>query len=158
MNVIMLLKPKETVQYIFEDNTLRQGLEKMRAHSYTAIPVISQDGLYVGTVSEGDFLYYILEKRDNTLKAKEKHLVRDILREGFNPAVRIDVTMDELLERAMHQNFVPVTDDFGTFIGINGILAVLILDHVDRDQDERRKNFEVRFLGVFPFQKPESEI
>ena len=118
MNVIMLLKPKTTVQYIFEDNTLRQGLEKMRAHSYTAIPVISQDGKYVGTVSEGDFLYYILDQRNNSLKAKEKHLVRDILREGFNPAVRIDVTMDELLERAMRQNFVPVTDDFDSFIGI----------------------------------------
>lgn len=118
MNVIMLLRPKTTVQYIFEDNTLRQGLEKMRAHSYTAIPVISQDGKYVGTVSEGDFLYYILDQRNNSLKAKEKHLVRDILREGFNPAVRIDVTMDELLERAMRQNFVPVTDDFDTFIGI----------------------------------------
>ena len=118
MNVIMLLKPKPTVQYIFEDNTLRQGLEKMRAHSYTAIPVISQDGKYVGTVSEGDFLYYILDQRNNSLKAKEKHQVRDILREGFNPAVRIDVTMDELLERAMRQNFVPVTDDFDTFIGI----------------------------------------
>ena len=118
MNVIMLLKPKTTVQYIFEDNTLRQGLEKMRAHSYTAIPVISQDGKYVGTVSEGDFLYYILDQRNNSLKAKEKHLVRDILREGFNPAVRIDVTMDELLERAMRQNFVPVTDEFDTFIGI----------------------------------------
>ena len=118
MNVIMLLKPKTTVQYIFEDNTLRQGLEKMRAHSYTAIPVISQDGKYVGTFSEGDFLYYILDQRNNSLKAKEKHLVRDILREGFNPAVRIDVTMDELLERAMRQNFVPVTDDFDTFIGI----------------------------------------
>ena len=118
MNVIMLLKPKTTVQYIFEDNTLRQGLEKMRAHSYTAIPVISQDGKYVGAVSEGDFLYYILDQRNNSLKAKEKHLVRDILREGFNPAVRIDVTMDELLERAMRQNFVPVTDDFDTFIGI----------------------------------------
>ena len=118
MNVIMLLKPKTTVQYIFEDNTLRQGLEKMRAHSYTAIPVISQDGKYVGTVSEGDFLYNILDQRNNSLKAKEKHLVRDILREGFNPAVRIDVTMDELLERAMRQNFVPVTDDFDTFIGI----------------------------------------
>ena len=59
MNVLMLLKPKETVQYIYDDNTLRQGLEKMRAHSYTAIPVISRDGRYSGTVSEGDFLYYI---------------------------------------------------------------------------------------------------
>ena len=118
MNVIMLLKPKDTVQYIYEDNTLRQGLEKMRAHSYTAIPVISEDGTYVGTVSEGDFLYYILDKRDNSLKSKEKHLVRDIMREGFNPAVCIDVTMDELLERAHNQNFVPVTDARGTVIGI----------------------------------------
>ena len=118
MNFLMLLKPKDTVQYLRESNTLRQGIEKMRVHGYTAIPVISDDGTYVGTVSEGDFLYYILDQRNNSLKAKEKHLVRDILREGFNPAVRIDVTMDELLERAMRQNFVPVTDDFDTFIGI----------------------------------------
>ena len=118
MNFLKLLKPKETVQYVFDHNTLRQGLERMKAHGYTALPVIDSDGKYVGTVSEGDFLYYILDQRNNSLKAKEKHLVRDILREGFNPAVRIDVTMDELLERAMRQNFVPVTDDFDTFIGI----------------------------------------
>ncbi len=93
MNVLMLLKPKETVKYIYETNTLRQGLEKMRAHSYTAIPVISEDGKYVGTVS-------------------------DIIRKDFNPAVRINVSMDELLRRAVNQNFVPVTDDWGTFIGI----------------------------------------
>lgn len=119
MNVIMLLKPKETVKYIYENNTLRQGLEKMRAHSYTAIPVISDDGKYVGTVSEGDFLYYILDREDNRgMKAQEQHNVRDILRRDFNPAVKIDVKMDELLSRAMSQNFIPVTDDRGTFIGI----------------------------------------
>lgn len=118
MNVAMLLKPKETVKYIFEDNTLRQGLEKMRAHSYTAIPVISEDGKYEGTVSEGDFLYYILDKDTKGMKEQEKHYVRDILRKDFNPAVRIDVKMEELLARAVNQNFIPVTDDRGTFIGI----------------------------------------
>ena len=118
MNVIMLLKPKETVKYIYENNTLRQGLEKMRAHSYTAIPVITDDGKYVGTVSEGDFLYYILDKDTKGMKAQENHYVRDILRPDFNPAVKIDVKMDELLSRAMSQNFIPVTDDRGTFIGI----------------------------------------
>ena len=118
MNVLMLLKPKETVKYIYDSNTLRQGLEKMRVHRYTAIPVISEDGKYVGTVSEGDFLYYILERRDTGIRSQEKHYIHEILREGFNPAVRIDVTMEELLERAQNQNFVPVTDDMGTFIGI----------------------------------------
>ena len=118
MNVIMLLKPKETVKYIFENNTLRQGLEKMKANSYTAIPVISEDGKYVGTVSEGDFLYYIVDRDTKGMKQQEKFYVSDIIRKDFNPAVRIDVQMDELLNRAMNQNFIPVTDDRGTFIGI----------------------------------------
>ncbi len=118
MNVIMLIKPKETVKYIFENNTLRQGLEKMKANGYTAIPVISEDGKYVGTVSEGDFLYYIVDRNTQGMKQQEKFYVRDIIRKDFNPAVKIDVQMDELLNRAMHQNFVPVTDDRGTFIGI----------------------------------------
>lgn len=114
----MLLKPKETVKYIFDYNTLRQGLEKMRVHGYTAIPVISDDGKYVGTVSEGDFLYYIVDLRNSAITEKEKHRVSDIIRKNFNPAVKIDVTMEELLNRAVNQNFVPVTDDLGTFIGI----------------------------------------
>ena len=118
MNVLMLLKPKSTVKYIFDTNTLRQGIEKMRAHSYTAIPVISEDGKYVGTVSEGDFLYYMVDLRNNKITEKEKHSVKDIIRRDFNPAVRIDVSMDEVLRRAESQNFVPVVDDRGTFIGI----------------------------------------
>ena len=64
MNVIMLLKHKDSLKYIYEDNTLRQGLEKMRAHSYTAIPVITRDGKYVGTVSEGDFLWHIIDRKN----------------------------------------------------------------------------------------------
>ena len=72
MNVLMLLKHKESVQYIYENNTLRQGLEKMRAHSYTAIPVISDDGKYVGTVSEGDFLYYLVDLRAGEVKNQKK--------------------------------------------------------------------------------------
>ena len=118
MNIIMILKPKETVKYIYEDSTLRQGLEKMRAHSYTALPVINKEGKYIGTVSEGDFLYYILDKQSNNMRANEKYKISDILRPDFNPAVKINVSMDEVLNRALNQNFVPVTDDFDTFIGI----------------------------------------
>ncbi len=119
MNVLNFLKPKETVKYIYDDNTLRQGLEKMLAHSYTAIPVITrEEGRYVGTVSEGDFLYFIVKKESSGMKEQEKYYVRDIIRSDFNPAVRIDVKMDELLQRSMKQNFIPVTDDYGTFIGI----------------------------------------
>ncbi len=119
MNAIMLLQNKNTVSYVYDTNTLRQGLEKMRVHGYTAIPVITKDGKYVGSVSEGDFLWHIIDNHDGTnIKLQEKYVVRDILRDGWNPAVRVDVPMDVLFEKAINQNFVPVTDDRGYFIGI----------------------------------------
>lgn len=54
MNIAYFLKTKDEVAYLFEDYTLRQGLEKMRYHGYTAIPVLSADNKYIGTISEGD--------------------------------------------------------------------------------------------------------
>lgn len=118
MNVLMLLKNKEQVSYLYDSNTLRQGLEKLKAHGYTAIPVLSKEGKYVGCVSEGDFLWHMLTTEDNNIKEQEHHLIKDIIRRNFNPSVKIDVTMDELLKRAMNQNFIPVTDDRDFFIGI----------------------------------------
>ena len=43
MNVISLLTPKAQVAYLYDDFTVRQGLEKLRAHGYTAIPVLARD-------------------------------------------------------------------------------------------------------------------
>ena len=109
--------------HLYDDCTFRQGLEKMRHHGYTAIPVISRDGKYVGTVSEGDFLWQLLSKDCETLTAysmkdMERLQVRDILRGNSYPPVRITVTMEELLHSAMNQNFIPVVDDLGNFTGI----------------------------------------
>lgn len=118
MNVITLLMPKTQVSYLEEDDSIRQGLEKMRAHKYTAIPVLSKDGHYRGTVSEGDFLWHILDRENNSLREQEMLSIKEVLRENFNPAVKIGVSMEDLLERAMQQNFVPVVDDRDFFIGI----------------------------------------
>ena len=123
MNVISLLTPKASVAWLYEDFTLRQGLEKLRHHGYTAIPVLARDGRYVGTVSEGDFLWQLLSADQETLTAysmkdMEKLRVRDILRGNNYPPVRITVTMEALLQSAMNQNFIPVVDDLGNFTGI----------------------------------------
>ena len=44
MNIAYFLLPKARVAHVYDDNTFRQGLEKMRHHGYTAIPVISRTG------------------------------------------------------------------------------------------------------------------
>lgn len=118
MNAIFLLKNKGDVAFLYEDFTVRQGLEKMKAHGYTAIPVITRNGDYVGCISEGDFLWHMINSENNDLKAKEDIPILEIMRPDFNPACRIDVSMKELLNRAKEQNFVPVVDDRYKFIGI----------------------------------------
>ena len=105
MNVLMLLKNKSEVSYIYDTFTFEQGLEAMKEHGYTAIPVLSKDEKYVGCVSV-------------SVKSEKPYLVKDIIKKNYNPAVRVDVKMDELLNRSMSQNFIPVTDDRDYFIGI----------------------------------------
>lgn len=120
MNIAYFLHPKNDIAFLYDDFTFRQGLEKMRHHSYAATPVITREGRYLGTVSEGDFLWKMLSAEGETFSMRdmEKLRVRDILHPDSYPAVRITATMEELVESAMRQNFIPVTDDMGSFIGI----------------------------------------
>ena len=122
MNIASFLLPKVEVTFLYDHMTLRQGLEKMRRYGYTAIPVIDREDRYVGVVSEGDFLWNILERNssldDITMKRSEQMTIRDILQMGKVKPVCIDTNMEELLGQAQNQNFVPVIDDRNVFIGI----------------------------------------
>ncbi len=65
MNILFFLTPKSEVDYVYDDDTLWQTLEKMEYNKYTAIPIISHvDGTYVGTITEGDLLWDIKERCD----------------------------------------------------------------------------------------------
>lgn len=118
MNILFLLRIKNDVKYIYDDNTLRQGLEKMKGHGYTAIPVITREGDYVGTISEGDFLWHIIKYGRGSLKDQEEYSVKDIIRKDYMRPVKVSATAEELVDSAMNQNFVPVVDDRNKFIGI----------------------------------------
>lgn len=117
MNIMALLRAKSTVAYLTDTCTVRQGLEKFRAHGYTAIPVIREDGSYAGSITEGDFLWHILDTEPK-LYEQENYRVSQIIRSDFNPAARIDIKPEELLARILQQNFVPMVDDRNLFIGI----------------------------------------
>ncbi len=118
MNVVSLLTPKIQVVYLYEDYTIQKSLKILREKGFTAVPVLTREGQYVGTVSEGDFLWHFLDREDDSLRLQERKLLKEVLRPNFNPPVSVRVGMDALLERAMGQNFVPVVDDRGAFMGI----------------------------------------
>ena len=71
MNILFFLTPKSEVAYLYDDQTLRQALEIMEHHRYTAIPMISRLGKYIGTITEGDMLWGIKNEYDLSLKEAE---------------------------------------------------------------------------------------
>ncbi len=50
--------------------------------------------------------------------AQERLYVKDILKADRNRAVNVNASLEDLFLMAQNQNFVPVTDDLGSFIGI----------------------------------------
>lgn len=118
MSLLSLLKPKGEIEYLHCSDTMRQGLERMRIYGYTALPVIDGEGHYAGTVTEGDFLWFVMKHGQCEVHFLENFSLTDIVRKDFMPPVYVYATMRELLERAANQNFVPVIDDRDVFIGI----------------------------------------
>lgn len=118
MNVLFFLKPKSEVAFLKEDYTLRQALEKMERSHFSAVPLINKMGEYVGTVTEGDILWDIKSRYNINLKDAEDLYIRDVPRRTVFEPVSIDANMEDIVARAMRQNFVPVIDDKKVFIGI----------------------------------------
>ena len=128
MNILFFLTPKQDVNYIYEDFTLRQTLEKMRARRYAAVPVIKRSGEYVGTLTEGDLLWGITDKYSLDMRAAEQTLVMDLPRYTANEPVHVGTDIVDLISKSLNQNFVPVIDDRGVFIGI--VTRRRIIEHL----------------------------
>lgn len=97
---------------------MRQALERMEYHGYAAVPLIDSKGFYAGTLTEGDLLWKLKNTPDLSFSNTEKVRINEIERRTQNEAVSINAKINDLISRAIHQNFVPVTDDQGVFIGI----------------------------------------
>ncbi|NLY73510.1 MAG: CBS domain-containing protein [Tissierellia bacterium] len=124
-NIALYLTPKINVVFEYADASMRQLFEKMRNHSYTSIPILDEKGHYFGTITEGDILRRISQKDYFSFKEMENILVRDIITNRLYSPVSIDADFEDLLNVIVHQNYVPVVDDQGVFIGIVTRGAVL---------------------------------
>ncbi|WP_440114953.1 CBS domain-containing protein [Paenibacillus sp. QZ-Y1] len=119
MNIAFFLLPKQEVSFVTSDSTLRQTLERMEYHRFTAVPILNKEGKYIGTVTEGDLLWYMKNAEGKiTFENASKFLLKDVpLRLDIKP-VSINANMEDLINLAKVQNFVPVVDDMERFIGI----------------------------------------
>jgi predicted transcriptional regulator len=119
MNVSFFLLPKVGVVWVQVGSTVRDAFQRMEETGYTAIPVLDDQGSYTGTITEGDLLRHLMHSAPgaSTITA-DRVLVADVpLRARITP-VDIDADVEQLFDRAIGQNFVPVQDSRGVFIGI----------------------------------------
>jgi len=118
MNILFFLTPKEEVAHIMESDNLRQVLETMERHGFTALPMLNKKGKYIGTITEGDLLWYLKEQGFPTSEELEDISITVVPRHRDNKAVNVHEKMESLLEKVTNQNFVPVVDDDKIFIGL----------------------------------------
>ena len=118
MNISFFLTHKNVVVCVSIDGTMRQVMERMEHHGYTAIPLIDKNGKYVGTLTEGDLLWKLKNTPDLNFKNTELVKVSEIPRRVYHKSVLINADIESLINLAVNQNFVPVVDDNGIFIGI----------------------------------------
>ena len=74
MNILYFLTPKNQVANIYDDANLRQLMEKLDYHRYTAIPVINHEGQYIGTVAEGDVLRFVKDNHNMNMQTAQNVL------------------------------------------------------------------------------------
>lgn len=118
MNIAFFLTPKSQTVYETINATMKQVLERMEYHRYTSIPLVDGEGRYVGAITEGDLLWKLKNTSGLNMDNTNKVSIRDVDRNTHSEAVSIDANIEDLITLAKNQNFVPVVDDEGIFIGI----------------------------------------
>jgi CBS domain-containing protein len=112
------LFPKNKVAYINSAATMQEAMEVLEKTQYTAIPIIDNEGKYVGTLSEGDLLWKMKHTPGLSFHNLDTLKVHEIKCRVRNECVSVNANLEDMLELAADQNFVPVVDDNKIFIGI----------------------------------------
>lgn len=118
MNIAFFLTPKNEVVYESIESNMRQVMEKMENNGYTSIPLLDKYGKYVGTITEGDLLWKLKNTPDLNFKNTQSVKVMDIERRVTHKSVSISEDIESIINLSINQNYVPVVDDEGIFIGI----------------------------------------
>ncbi|MGL5415231.1 MAG: CBS domain-containing protein [Clostridium sp.] len=118
MNIAFFLTPKNEVICENVEATMRQVMERMEHHGYTAIPILDNRGKYVKSITEGDLLWKLKNTPELSFKNTETVKVDEVKCRRNHKSVSINADIESLISLAVNQNFVPVVDDEGIFIGI----------------------------------------
>jgi len=118
MPVSSFLTPKSEVVWVSSTGTVEQALERMKPNGFSAVPILDDDGRYVGTLSTSDLMWFLLDAAQPWQEYASAAPLLRVPRRLHGLAVQVDAEVRNLVAHAMNQPFVPVVDDRGRFIGL----------------------------------------
>ena len=117
-NHLFYLLPKSETVFLTNTDSFNQAYNMFVITNYTALPVINKKGQYVGTICEGDLLRVLSLSLTHPESDLDSFEIKDIDFKINLEVARINESYEHLVELAVKQNFIPLVDDQGIFIGI----------------------------------------
>lgn len=118
ISLLSFLTPKFNTFYVDYDATIRQILEKFDVHKFSIVPLINEKGEFVSTISEGDILRFIKNTCNFDINTAQSVRISSVERYRPYKALSINTPMEEVIRLSLEQNFIPIIDDRGIYIGI----------------------------------------
>lgn len=117
MDAKTLLTPKTKVEFLYSDVTIGEAIAKMKKKRYALIPVLERtSNRYLYSISSSDLLYKMVSlgdvKKAEALPITEVEINRLVIPAPFSKDIE---SLGDLLSS---QNFVPIVDEKGTFLGL----------------------------------------
>ena len=137
MKAFDLIIPKNKVEFIYSDITIGDALRKLGKKKFAMVPVLErQSERYLYSLSAGDILFEII-KTDDVASAKQQLLTSVTIDRLIVPSLK-DTDVMELSDLAIAQNYIPIVDNKGTFLGI--VTRRSILDYFINEWYEKEEN------------------
>ena len=138
MNILEFLTPKTETSFLESDSTIRQALEKYDYHKFSVVPVIDKYGHFVCTISEGDILRFIKNNCHFDIKLAEETRIDSL--EKYRPYQPLDIncSIEDVIRLSFDQNFIPMVDDRGMYIGIVKRKAIIQYFYDNKEEVERK--------------------
>ena len=124
MKAFDLIIPKSKVEFIYNDITVGEALKKIAKKRYAMIPVVERNsGRYIYSLAASDLLMKIL--KNNDIESTKKEFISSVPVDRLIVPCKKDTEIVDLADLAISQNFVPVVDNQGIFLGIVTRRAVI---------------------------------
>lgn len=146
LNILFFLTPKSKIRCVDETMSIRQVLEIFEHYRYQVIPLLSKDGRYLKSISEGDLLYYIKNNLKFNIKEYETHNILEVPINRDYKEINVLEDIPYLLFLLKDQNYVPVVDDKSSFIGI--ITRKSIMEYLIKNKEDIKEKIEEKIEKI----------